>query len=55
MLNAWRVATSTYHLLLKFLTDCGIGEAYEDQMVAWECYVAMLEMDKQMTTMNIEE
>ena len=24
-------------------------------MVAWVCYVAMLKMDEQMTTMNIEE
>ena len=26
-LIAWRATTSTYHLLLKFPTDCGIGEA----------------------------
>ena len=54
-LNAWRVATSTYHLLLKFPTKCGIGKAREDQMAALECSVAMLEMDEQMTTINIEE
>ena len=54
-LNAWRVATSTYHLLLKFPTKCGIGKALEDQMAARECSVAMLEMDEQMTTINIEE
>lgn len=35
--------------------DCGIGEAHGDQMATRECYVAMLEMDEQMTTMNIEE
>ena len=29
-LNAWRATTSTYHLLLKFPTDCGIGEAHGD-------------------------
>lgn len=54
-LNAWKVATSIYHLLLKFLTECAIGEACEDYMAIRECYVAMLEMDKQLTTMNIEE
>ena len=54
-LNAWRAATSTYHLLLKFPIECGIGEAHGDQMVARECYVSMLEMDEQVTTMNIEE
>ena len=54
-LNAWRAATSTYHLLLKFPTDCGIGEVHGDQMVAWECNVAILEMEEQMTTMKIEE
>ena len=55
MLIAWRATTSTYHLLLKFPTDCGIGEACGDQMAAQECYVAILEMDEQMTTINIED
>ena len=54
-LNAWRATRSTYHLLLKFPTDCGIGEAHGDYMAARECYIAMYEMDKQMTTINIEE
>ena len=35
--------------------DFGIGEAHGDQMAARECYIAMLEMDEQMTTMNIED
>ena len=29
-LNAWRAATSTYHLLVKFPMEHGIGEARED-------------------------
>ena len=45
MLTVWRAATSTYHLLVKFLTEYGIGEACRDQMVACECYIAMLKMD----------
>ena len=55
MFNVWRAATSTHHLLLKFPIDFGIGEAHGDQMAARECYIAMLEMDEQMTTMNIED
>ena len=35
--------------------DFGIGEAHGDQMAAREWYIAMLEMDEQMTTMNIED
>ena len=54
-LNAWRAATSTYHLLLKFPREYGIGKARGDQVATRECYVAMLKMDEQGTTMNIEE
>ena len=54
-LNAWSAVTSMYHLLLKFPTDCEIGEAHRDQMAAGECHATMLEMDNQVTTMNIEE
>ena len=53
-LNSWRVATSTYHLSIKFPIEYGIGEVRRDQLVTRECYLAMLAMDKQMT-MNIEE
>ena len=45
-LNAWRAATSTYHLLLKFPIEYGIGKARGDQVATWECYVAMLKMDE---------
>ena len=55
MLNAWRVATSTFHLLVKFPIEYGIGEARGDQMVTHECYVAMLEMDDHLQALNIEE
>ena len=47
-LNAWRASISTYHLILKFSTDCGIGEAHRDRMAAQECYVTMLDMDEQL-------
>ena len=54
-LNSWRAATSTYHLSIKFPTKYGIGEVQGDQLAARECYLAMLAMDEQMQTMNIEE
>ena len=46
-LNSWRVATSTYHLSVKFLMEYGIGEVQGDQLAAIECYLAMLAIDKQ--------
>ena len=46
---------STYHLLVKFPTEYRIGEAREDQMVACECYIAMLEMDDHLQALNIKE
>ena len=43
--NSWKVVTSTYHLMIKFLTDYGVGELCENQVAARECYIAMMEMD----------
>ena len=54
-LNSWKAVTSTYHLLVKFPTEYGIGEVQEDQLAAKECYLAMLAMDEQIQMMNIEE
>ena len=54
-LNSWKVATSTYHLMIKFPTDYGIGELRGDQVAAYECYIAMLEMEDHQQTMCIEE
>ena len=39
--------------MIKFLTEYGVGEVRGDQ--ARECYIAMLEMDDHLQTMNIEE
>ena len=44
-LNSWKVVTSTYHLMIKFPTDYGVGELCGSQMAARECYVAMMEME----------
>ena len=54
-LNSWKSATSTYHLMIKFPTDCGIGELRGDQVAARECYIAMLEMEDHEQTMCIGE
>ena len=54
-LNMWKAATSTYHLMIKFPTEYGIGELRGDQVAARECYIAMLEMEDHQQTMCIEE
>ena len=47
--------TSTYHLMIKFSTDYGVGELRGNQVAARECYVATMEMDDNLQAMNIEE
>ena len=54
-LNLWKAVTSTYHLMIKFPTEYGVGEVHGDQVVERKCYVAMLEMDDYLQTMSIEE
>ena len=44
-LNSWKVETSTYHLMIKFPTEYGVGEVRGDQVAVRECYIAMLKMD----------
>ena len=44
-LNSWKAVTSTYHLMIKFPTEYGVGEVRGDQVATCECYIAMLEMD----------
>ena len=55
MLNSWKAATSTYHLMIKFPTEYGIGELRGNQVAACECYIAMLEMEDHLQTMCIGE
>ena len=55
MLNSWKAATSTYHLMIKFPTEYGIGELRGDQVAARECYIAMLEIEDHQQTMCIGE
>ena len=54
-LNSWKVVMSTYHLFVKFPTDCGVGQVQGDQLAARECYLAMLAMDEHVQTMSINE
>ena len=54
-LNSWKAVTSTYHLMIKFPTDYGMGELRGNQVAAWECYIAMIEMEDQQQTMCIGE
>ena len=54
-MNSWKAVTSTYHLSVKFPTEHGVGQVQGDQLAAKECYLAMLAMDEQVQTMNIEE
>ena len=54
-LNSWKAVTSTYHLSVKFPTEHGVRQVQGDQLAARECYLAMLAMDEQVQTMNIEE
>ena len=53
-LNKWKVATSTYCLKVKFPIDNGIGEVKGDQVLASECYQAVLAR-KENHTWVIEE
>ncbi|XP_059636182.1 uncharacterized protein LOC132278409 [Cornus florida] len=45
-LNSMRAITSTYHLLMRFSTEQGVGELRGDQTTARECYVASLREKK---------
>ena len=53
-LNRWKAATFTYCLKVKFLTDNGVNEVKGDQILARECYQAILAAKENHTWM-IEE
>ena len=54
-LNSWKVVTLSYHLMIKFPTDYGVGELRGNQVAVRESYIAMMEMDDYLQAMNIEE
>ena len=53
--NRWKAATSTYCLKVKFPTDNGVGEVRGDQILARECYQAILAAKKNHTWMIEDE
>ena len=53
-LNRWKAATSTYCLKVKFPIDNEVGEVKGDQILARECYLAVLAAKENHTWM-IEE
>ena len=53
-LNRWKSTTSTYYLKVKFPTENGVGEVKVDQVLARECYQAVLAAKENHTWM-IEE
>ena len=54
MLNHWKAATFTYCLKVKFPTKQGVGEIKGDQVLARECYQAVL-ASRENHTWTIEE
>ena len=54
-LNSWKAATSTYHLMIKFLTKYEIGQLLGDQVATCKFYIAMLELEDYQQTMYIGE
>jgi hypothetical protein len=54
-LNKLRAVTSTYHLLVCFPTEHGIGKLKRDQAAARECYFASLGLETKHQTMAIGE
>ena len=54
-LNRWKVTTSTYFLKVKFLIDNRVGEVRGDQILARECYQAVLATKENHTRMIEEE
>ena len=53
-LNHWKAATSTYCLKVKFPIEQGVSEIKGDQVLARECYQAVL-ASKENHTWKIEE
>ena len=54
-LNSWKAVTSTYHLMIKFSMDYGVGELRGNQEAVRECYIAMIEIEDQQQMMCIRE
>ena len=54
-LNRWKATTSTYCLKVKFPTENGVGKVKGDQVLARECYLAVLAVKENHTWMIKEK
>jgi BarA-like signal transduction histidine kinase len=54
-LNRLRAVTLTYHLLVRFPTENGIGEMKGDQAMARECYLTSVSTEQVHQTLIVEE
>ena len=52
-LNKLRAATSTYHLMMKFPTEEGVGEVKGDQLAARRCYNISIKKVSEPTTLPV--
>ena len=52
-LNKLRAATSTYHLMMKFLTEEGVGEVKGDQLATRRCYNISMKKVSNLTTLTV--
>ena len=53
-LNCWKATTSTYCLKIKFPIENGVGKVKGDQVLARECYQAVLVAKENHTWMLID-
>ena len=54
-LNCWKAAISTYFLMVKFPTENDVGKVKGDQVLAMECYQAVLATKENHTWMIKEK
>ncbi|XP_075633335.1 uncharacterized protein LOC142605761 [Castanea sativa] len=54
-LNSWKTVTSTYHLMVKFLTDYGVGELRGDQAMNIEEQQAAIEPVERLEDVPLDE
>jgi hypothetical protein len=52
-LNKLKVATSTYHLMMKFPTEEGVGVVRDDQLAARKCYNTSMKKVSDSTTLTV--
>ena len=54
-LNRLRAVTSTYHLLVRFPIENGVGEMKGDQAMARKCYLTFVSIEQTHQTFIVEE